>query len=196
MANGFTKTKCTHCRGKIEFPSEGRNSFAPCPHCGQNTHLRDALKDALKAILTWAALVGLLVVLPATVAFSEYSRQQKAQREYKENRAALAALEAERDAARAAALAGPSWMEMRQEETKRKRDAFLRSQEQRRIESLLERQVDALEDANRIRKYESFSRDMQAMDQWQDSRNLQRVADDLEEANSRQRMRETYRIGR
>lgn len=34
------KTRCVHCRGKIEFPAHGVGEWIECPHCSETTVLR------------------------------------------------------------------------------------------------------------------------------------------------------------
>jgi hypothetical protein len=48
------KTRCVHCRGKIEFPAHGVGEWIQCPHCSETTVLRKRF-----AIL-WLTLLGAL----------------------------------------------------------------------------------------------------------------------------------------
>lgn len=37
----YFKRACEHCHGHIEFPSTALSTRVSCPHCGQQTHLRE-----------------------------------------------------------------------------------------------------------------------------------------------------------
>jgi len=39
-SNDFVKGACQSCGGHIEFPASAIGATVPCPHCGQQTHLR------------------------------------------------------------------------------------------------------------------------------------------------------------
>jgi hypothetical protein len=82
----YLKCECQHCGGHIEFPAETIGTFAPCPHCQQETELvlpRPPEEPAFSRkalILSLGAIIMMILALVVTMLGLGHYKKLLAQR--------------------------------------------------------------------------------------------------------------------
>lgn len=196
MATGFSKTRCVHCRGKIEFPNEGAGLSVACPHCGNATILkrpRLSRQDMNILICVGAVFFVIGVVGFCDFVASEYKKREEQARRaerQREEETQYRIQQAQQALWAAQAPKQPSYLEQHEARMEKLRNRLL-----------LERQARALEEANSIARHRYFDESMSRSSlspspSWEEQQTadaIKRIADEAEEANRLERQRQLYR---